>query len=233
MGAHVETRADLLARLADLIVAVERPHPVRVAIDGRSAAGKTTLADELVAPIERHGRTVIRASVDDFHRPAAERYRRGRYSAESFYFDAFDYPAVREHLLLPLGPGGDRRYRPAFYDAFNDHPIDEPPREAPDDAVVVVDGIFLLRPELSDLWDIRVFVDVPPEESVRRGVLRDQGWMGSEEEARRRYLERYLPGEQVYLTAVRPQQYADAVVDNRDPAHPGLRLRGGPDRCRP
>jgi uridine kinase len=227
MSARLESRADLLAGLAGLIVAVERPHPVRVAIDGRSAAGKTMLADELVEPIERHGRAVIRASVDDFHRPAAERYRRGRYSAESFYFDAFDYPAVREHLLLPLGPGGDRRYRPAFYDAFNDRPAEEPPRAAPQDAIVLVDGIFLLRPELHDLWDFRVFVDVPPEESVRRGVLRDQGWMGSEAEARKRYLERYLPGEQVYLDAVRPQEHADAVVDNRDPAHPGLTSRGG------
>lgn len=220
-------RAELVARLAELIVAVERPHPVRVAIDGRSAAGKTTLADELAEPIAQHGRPVIRTSIDDFHRPAAERYRRGRYSAESFYFDAFDYPAVRERLLLPLGPGGNRRYRPAFFDAFNDRPIEEPPREAPSDAVVLVDGIFLLRPELNDLWDFRVFVDVPPEESMRRGVLRDRAWMGSEEEARKRYLERYLPGEQVYLDAVRPQQHADAVVDNRAPAHPGLILRCG------
>jgi uridine kinase len=171
--------------------------------------------------------------VDDFHRPASERYRRGRYSAESFYFDAFDYPAVREHLLVPLGPGGSRQYRSAHYDAWNDRPIEQPQQQAPADAILLVDGIFLCRPELDDLWDARVFVDVDPEESVRRGVLRDRTWMGSEEEARKRYQERYLPGEQLYVQAVQPHLLANAIVDNRDPARPGLTLQDGARVKRP
>lgn len=40
------TREQLLSVLAHRISAVERTHPVRVAIDGVDAAGKTTLADE-------------------------------------------------------------------------------------------------------------------------------------------------------------------------------------------
>src|SRR5438045_8514299 len=101
----------MLDRLADALVAVERPHPVRVAIDGRSAAGKTTLADELAEAIAQRRRPAIRASVDDFHRPAEERYIRGRLSPDGYYLDAFDYPAVRTALLLPLGHGGSRRSR--------------------------------------------------------------------------------------------------------------------------
>ena len=42
-------RSAVVAELARLIAAEIRPHPLRVALDGRSAAGKTTLADELVA----------------------------------------------------------------------------------------------------------------------------------------------------------------------------------------
>lgn len=41
------TRQKVLEKLADLIIGVSKPHPVRVAIDGVDAAGKTTLADEL------------------------------------------------------------------------------------------------------------------------------------------------------------------------------------------
>jgi uridine kinase len=29
---------------------------------------------------------------------------------------------------------------------------------------LIVDGVFLLRPELRDAWDLRVFVRVSPEE---------------------------------------------------------------------
>ncbi len=50
------TRQDLVAVLADRIAHVKRSHPVRVAIDGVDAAGKTTLAAEHVAPHERAGR---------------------------------------------------------------------------------------------------------------------------------------------------------------------------------
>jgi uridine kinase len=219
-------RGRVVEQLADLIVAVERPHPVRVAIDGMTAAGKTSLADELVGPIERRGRPVIRASIDDFHRPATERYRRGRYSPEGYYLDGFDYPAVRAALLLPLGPGGSGRYRPALFDSSHERQIDEPERQAPPDVVLLVDGVFLLRDELNDVWDFRGLVDIDVEDALRRGPLRDQDWMGSLEVARERYERRYVPGDRIYLETVRPIERADVVVDNRDLARPRLWSRG-------
>ena len=57
-------RTELLEQVALIITEIDLPHPVRAGIDGIDGAGKTTIADELVAPIERHGRSVIRASVD-------------------------------------------------------------------------------------------------------------------------------------------------------------------------
>ncbi len=64
----------MLETLARTLASVSRAHPIRVAIDGVDAAGKTTLADELVSPMRALGRTVIRASVDDFHNPREIRY---------------------------------------------------------------------------------------------------------------------------------------------------------------
>ena len=43
------TRSELLDDLADAITRLHTDEPTLVAIDGRSAAGKTTLADELAA----------------------------------------------------------------------------------------------------------------------------------------------------------------------------------------
>ncbi len=60
---------------------------LRVAVDGRTASGKTTLADELGVAVEAAGRPVVRTSIDGFHRPRAERHARGRYSAEGYYHD--------------------------------------------------------------------------------------------------------------------------------------------------
>ncbi|HKV57656.1 MAG TPA: hypothetical protein VJO32_05220 [Ktedonobacteraceae bacterium] len=61
------TREIVLSQLADAIVSLQRSHPLRVAIDGIDASGKTTLADQLMPVIEQRGRPVIRASIDGFH----------------------------------------------------------------------------------------------------------------------------------------------------------------------
>ena len=220
-------RSNCLETLARLILEVERPHPVRVAIDGPDAAGKTILADELEPLIERSGRPVIRASVDGFHRPRAARYARGPDSAEGYYRDSFDYAALRAALLDPLGPGGSLNFRRRAFDYRTDEPVAAPIERTDPDAILLLDGVFLLRPELIDAWDMRVFVAVPFSETQRRAAVRDSAYLGGEEEALRRYAGRYVPGQQLYFAEARPQEKADVVMHNDDPDRPRL-LMGSP-----
>ena len=78
------TRGELLDRLAEAVRSVETAHPLRVAVDGPPAGGKTTLADELAVVLRTGGREVVRASIDSFLWPRARRYRRGAYSPEGW-----------------------------------------------------------------------------------------------------------------------------------------------------
>jgi uridine kinase len=211
--------------LAERITAIARPHPVRVAIDGVDGAGKTTLADALKEPIEACGLAVIRASIDDFHRPRKERYRQGEESPQGYYDDSFEYEEVRDLLLAPLGPGGNRRYVKAVFDFKANIPRITAPRLAPRNAVLLFDGIFLLRPELNDLWDFRVFLQVDFEETLRRATERDEKLFGSREAVRRRYLRRYVPAQRLYLDSVRPELIADVVVT---PSPSGFKLNVSP-----
>lgn len=218
-------RLQLLVKLADFIISLERPHPLRVAIDGVDAAGKTTLADELAQVVGARGRLVIRASVDGFHHPRALRYRRGRDSPAGYYHDSFDYEAVCNELLIPLGPGGDRHYRPAVFDWRSDTPLNAPRQLAPPNAVLLFDGIFLLRPELKPYWDYGIFLQVDFEETLRRAVERDRAHLGAAEQVRARYRVRYVPGQMLYLQSVYPQALADVVVDNNDWTNPHLLVK--------
>jgi uridine kinase len=221
-------RATLLNRLAERIDALTLAHPARVAVDGFDAAGKTTLADELTVGLHARGRPVIRASIDGFHRPRSERYRRGATSAEGYYLDSFDYPAVQTALLLPLGPAGSGRYRRAVFDFQTDRPLATPDETAPPNAVLVMDGVFLLRPELEAAWDYRIWVEVPFAVALQRARARDVPLMGSEEEVLARYKARYFPGQLLYLQTAHPHERADAIVSNADPLHPGLKFRAPP-----
>lgn len=219
------TRPELIARLAEWAAGIRLPHPIRVAVDGVDAAGKSTLATELVEPLTRLGRHVIRASIDGFHRPRSERYQRGELSPQGYYSDSFDYEALKLHLLRPLGPRGSLRYRAAVFDHRSDMAVSQPSQLAPANAILLFDGIFLMRPEIDPYWDARVYVRVPLQIAMERGVERDSGQGTAAPQLRHRYETRYAPAQRFYLETVRPEQTADAVVDNSTLTAPGLFLK--------
>lgn len=220
------SKQEILEQLADGILALQRPYPIRVAIDGIDAAGKTTLADDLAQTLEQRGELVIRASIDGFHQPRAERYRRGKDSPLGYYEDSFDYPALRDALLLPLGPSGSRRYRRAVFDLRTDQPSAAPEEETPPDALLLFDGVFLLRPELAGLWDYHIFVKIDFEVGLQRALQRDLSLFGSRAATQARYLQRYYPAQRLYLEAAQPEARANAVVENNDFQHPRLSFPG-------
>jgi uridine kinase len=213
-------RREVLERLARMITAYPLDHPPRIAVDGLDAAGKSTFADDLVPFVELHGRAAIRVSMDGFHRPAAERYRQGELSPEGCYRDSFDTEAFIRGVLEPLGPRGSLAYRTAVFDVERDAPAAAPVQIASAGAVLLVDGVFLLRPELRPHWEFAIFVDTHPEEILRRALARDTDRFGSEEAVRERYEKRYLPAQDLYSSEVDPRRVADVVVENTDPATP-------------
>ncbi|HEU4348842.1 MAG TPA: uridylate kinase [Actinoplanes sp.] len=201
----------MIDRLADRILRIETGHPVRVCVDGPSAAGKTTLANRLAELLrDRTGRSVIRAELDYFMKMVEDPDAYPYDSPESYYLDAWDYPAIRARLLEPLGPGGNRRHVTA---------LGAPVRIAPDDAILLADGVFVQRPELDAHWDLRIYLHIEMAESLRRSVARDQHWMGGAAEAERRYRTMYLPGELRYQAEVRPRDRAQIVVDAGRPGY--------------
>lgn len=218
------TRGEAVGRMAEAVMSVSAAHPTRVGIDGPPAAGKTTLADELAAVLRARGRDVIRATVDDFLVPRPQRYRRGEFSAEGCYLDAHDHDALNRTLLDPLGPGGDRRYRLAVHDPGANAALSPPTRTARPDAILIFDGVFLMRPELVDRWDVRILVHASLERVVERAVLRERR-ASSPVDVERRWRERYIPAQQLYVATVRPTEHADLVLYNDEPEHPLLELR--------
>jgi uridine kinase len=215
-------RAAVLAELAAALAALETQHPLRVGIDGVDGAGKTTLADDLEPFVSARGRPVLRASVDDFHRPRDERYRLREHSPEGFYLDTFDYEAVRALLLEPLGPGGDRLVRTRSWDHARDLAAPVEWLTVEPSSVLLCDGVFLQRDELRGHWDTIVFVAADLGVAAERGAVRDAAWMPSLEATRERYRVRYTPAQRRYLEELRPLERADFVLENTDPQAPLL-----------
>ena len=130
-------------------------------------------------------------------------------------------------LLAPLGPGGDRHYRTASFDLENDRPLDQDVSVADVDAILLVDGTFLQRPEWRDGFDLTIFVETTKPLALARGIARDSALLGGTDAAAKLYGVRYEPAFDLYERLCAPQSAADAVLNNDDLAAPRLRLRPG------
>ena len=206
--------------------------PLLVAVDGVDGAGKSTFADELAGALSGDGRSIIRSTIDWFHRPRADRRCRGDRSPIGFYEDSHDLATLRARLLDPLLAGVGHRYQVAAFDEPADRTLDPEPIEIAGDEILLFDGIFLLRPELAAAWDVTIFLDGKARVQLERlGLVFDDlafapapndtavvdrvlDWVAR--------IDRYASGMQIYLDSVDPASTADLVIDNNDLAHPSI-----------
>ncbi|MEZ3159868.1 uridine kinase [Microbacterium sp. BWT-B31] len=204
-------------QLRDEVRQHNRAGRVIVAVDGLDGAGKTTFAEGLAQVFADDGTAAFHASIDDFHRPRAERYARGRTSPEGFYRDSFDYATFRRVLIDPFRAqtGASTGFQLSAFDVQRDAPAPSEWVTAPRDAVLVVDGVFLHRPELRGLWNWSLWLDVPWDVAYARMAAR-----GCDPDPHAPSNARYYEGQQLYLRDADPRVEASAIVDNTDLEHP-------------
>ena len=214
-------RARVLDRLVAMIDALGHRR-LRVAIDGLTAAGKTSLGHELARELAGRCRPVARASLDDFKRPWNERHLYDRATGEGYYRNAFDHAAACRLLLDPSGPTADGVVALCSIDPLTQIDHSAVKTLMPPNGVLVVDGVFAFRPEIDSYWDLRVWIEIDAELSVRRGMGRDAAMEGTAEESETLHRDRFLAGELLYIDEVDPRSFVEVIVDNTDFDRPRL-----------
>lgn len=210
MARFTPLKRDVLDSLADEFLHNYGKGRTFLAVDGVDGAGKTHFADALAERLGRGSHPVFRASIDSFHRPRAERYVKGVESAEGFYNDSFDYDLLRRILIDPFRLGGSAGFVTAAWDVARDTSVELAWQTAQQDATLVIDGVFLNRPELRGLWNYSIWLDVPADVADARRMARD----GAPASARS------LGGQALYLAEADPRARATAIIDNSDFDHP-------------
>ena len=166
--------------------------PFVVAITGPDCAGKSTLTAAFGARLTASGADVCIVSIDDYLVPRVE--RGGRPSEGwSYYERGFDYRELRSRVHCEIRGAMTNR-------SSSTH-------------VILVEGVFLLRRDLSDLWDYSIWIEIDEETSIRRAMERDKEIFGSEEAVRKVYLERCLPGQRWHSEVDSPRERVDATLD--------------------
>jgi uridine kinase len=200
MAKWAPERRDTIHSLAEELLQNYAHGRVIVAVDGVDPAVSGPFADDLAFELRDLDHDTFRASMADFLCPRVRREMRGADSALGRYEDAYDYSAFRRVLLGPFRLAGSTGFSTAFFDAKRDVPYESKWETGPADAVLVVDGEFLLRPELKGIWNFSVRLDSPVEEAEE-----------SAPEA---------GAEALYEHEVDPRAAASAIVNVGDPDHP-------------
>jgi uridine kinase len=180
--------------------------PVIVGIDGRSGSGKSTLASALAAKLTADGDgpvTVIEG--DDFYAGASAETWDRRTAADKAD-RVIDWRRQRT-VLEQLRSTGVARWRRFDWDAADWDadvaPFEAEPVVAHATGVVLLEGAYSCRPELHDLLDLRVLLDVPHDVRRRQLLQREGDAHEAEWDAR------WSAAEDHYFSAVMPPERFD------------------------
>jgi uridine kinase len=196
-------------RLVDAVLEMRRRlgRTTIVGISGIDCAGKSTLARTLAADLRTAGEDAVVIGGDDFNRPRSER---STFPAEEPDY-GFDYGQLIGELLVPARAGArvEARLRVKNWqrDAWEEREFVVEPG-----AVVLLEAVFLFRPEIVPLLDLKVWLEIGFDEALERALLRDADAMGGPDGVRERYATRYFPGQRLHLERDRPREVADLVV---------------------
>lgn len=184
-------RVDVLVELLAAGVGAVRGRPRVVAVDGRSASGKSTLASRLHRAVPRSA--VVHTDDLAWHEPL---YAWGDLLADG--------------VLRPLREGRALAYRPPQWDVRGREGAIEVPAGLD---LVVVEGTGASHREHAGLVDATVWVQADLAEAERRGIARDvaDGVNGGPEEATA-FWHAWMAEELRFFERQRTWERADAVV---------------------
>ncbi len=173
-----------------------------VVVDGRGASGKTTLVGLLAQRLD--GYAVIHG--DDYFEPHDHPITWGDFAEERFDADVLARIRAGEREIpvqpfdFPRGRLGD--VRPLTVDLG-----------------LVVERWFGFG--LDAPWDVRIWVETPPEICLERGLGRDGG-IALGERAVLAWTTVWQPREEAWIAEHRPRDQADLVLDGTRPFEPQL-----------
>lgn len=173
--------------------------PLVVAIDGGSGAGKSTLAMKVSSYVDA---TVIHC--DDFFSANITSAEWDTYTPDQRYRRCIDWQRMRSEVMELLIAGKVAFYHPFSFET-RDGLASQWVRKDPA-KVIILDGIYSARPELSDIVHLTVLVNVMPDIRYQRHNSRE----GNDDKL---WHARWDPVEDYYFTEVCPPMSFDLVVE--------------------
>ncbi len=201
----------------------QKDRPFVVGISGIDASGKTDFAKSFEHFLTSRNYKMQMILLDDFHNPKKIRYS-GKDEIDSYYNKSFNLALIINRLLNPISRGKDFSIKLKLLDLYTDRFEAERKYFIDRDTVVIFEGVFLFRKELSSYIDYKVFLEIPLKESMHRARNRDTKIFGKE--ILKKYKSKYMPAQKMYFNQYPPYKVADMVIDNLNWEFPVIKKCG-------
>ena len=178
--------------IMEKIVKLAKEHKrVVVAIDGRCASGKTTLAGR----ISRHtGASVVH--IDDFFLP-----REARGDMTASHGANIDKDRLLSEVLIPLSRG-----EPVSYRAYSCRDGSYSDVKLENTRITVIEGSYSMLPEFRKYYDLTIFIYISEDKQQKRLLAREG------EERMSNFINLWIPAEERYLSDCLVRESADLVI---------------------
>ena len=176
-----------------IFMAIDAKKPRLLGIDGRCGSGKTTLAKLLG---EVYDCNVFHA--DDFFLPIEMRTEE-RLSTPG---GNMHRERLKDEVILPIKEKRTAEYRKYICSSCTfSEPVSVSER-----AINIVEGSYSLHPEIRDLYDLKVFLDIDKSSQLERLKIRET------DESLKAFCERWIPFEERYFSQCEVEKSADVVI---------------------
>jgi uridine kinase len=163
-----------------------------IAVDGPDCSGKSTLCRSLNGILMKNYTSVL-VHFDDYLNEKEIREKRGEFSVEGFLYDFFDEGALLKSIINPS------KENDLIHKIYPE--------------IIIVEGLFLLRPHLISKYDLRIRLEIDDELLLKRAMQRDTGVLGSANWVEKHYTQQCIPAQKRYREIDKPNISSHIIVN--------------------
>lgn len=192
--------------------------PYLIGVSGGSNSGKTTIATRLAELMGNQHLSLIK--LDSYYVERSNEPLEVRAAANYDHPDAFDWDLMNDQLAA-LTAGASVQV--PIYD-YATHDRSDQFETVHAAKVIVVEGILVLwEPRLRERFDLKIFVDTPPDLRIIRRLRRDVAERGrTPESILDQYLTTVRPSHELFIEP--SKRYADVIVPEGGLNRPALEV---------
>lgn len=202
---------EVVTRILERRAEVPESRSLLVGLSGIDGSGKGYLAGQIEAHLAQRACAAAILHLDGWLNLPEKRFSESA-PARNFYENAIRFEEFFSQLVMPLRDRRSVRLVADFVEETSRQYRNEI-YEFKNVGIIVVEGIFLFKPQYRELFDLTVWIDCSYPIALARAIDRGQEGL-SPAKTINAYETIYFPAQRIHLAQDKPRENADLILEN-------------------